>query len=60
MVAAIRTETYIRELDLFRSKLGINRGSSPYIVATQSELRWNLNKFLVEHNDHDVRPQVER
>ena len=59
MVAAIRTEMYIRELDLFRMKLGSNRGASQYMVASQSELRRNLNKFLVEHTDHDVRPGAE-
>ncbi len=53
MVAAIRTETYIRELDLFRVKLGSNRGPSVFEVASENELRWNLNKFLVEHNDHN-------
>jgi hypothetical protein len=60
MVAAIRSVNYIRELDVFSSKLGINRGSSLYEVASENELRWNLNKFLVEHTDHDVRPAVDR
>ena len=59
MVAAIRSATYIRELDLFRDKLGIHRSSCFYEVATQSELRWSLNKFLVEHTDHDL-PTAER
>ena len=60
MVAAIRSVNYIRELDVFSNKLGINRGSSLYAVATENELRWNLNKFLVEHTDHDVRPASEK
>lgn len=54
MVAAIRTATYIRELDLFRDKVGIQRRTSCYEVATESELRDNLNKFLVDHGDHDL------
>jgi hypothetical protein len=41
-------------LDLFGNKVGIARGASPYEVASENELRWNLNKFLVEHTDHDV------
>jgi hypothetical protein len=56
MVAAIRLNNYIRELDLFSSKVGMNRGASLYEVASENELRWNLNKFLVEHTDHDVHP----
>lgn len=55
MVAAIRTATYIRELDLFRDKVGIQRSTSFYEVATESELRFNLNKFLVDHSDHDLK-----
>ena len=55
MVAAIRSASYIRELDVFGNKVGIARGASPYEVASENELRWNLNKFLVEHTDHDVR-----
>jgi hypothetical protein len=54
MVAAIRSATYIRELDLFRDKVGIHRSTSLYEVATESELRISLNKFLVEHSDHDL------
>lgn len=60
MVAAIRSATYIRELDLFRDKLGIHRSSSFYEVSTESELRWSLNKFLVEHTDHNLPASTDR
>jgi hypothetical protein len=56
MVCANRSAAYIRELDVFRAKLGIEREKSKYEVASQNELRGNLQKFLIEHADHSLRP----
>ncbi len=53
MVCINRSFAYIRELDVFRSKLGIDGEQATYEVASSNELRWSLEKFLVE--DHNLR-----
>jgi hypothetical protein len=52
MVCINRSAVCIRELDVFRSKLGIDGEQTVYEVASENELRWSLEKFLVE--DHDL------
>ena len=52
MVAANRSATYIRELDVFSKKIGFNRGLFLYEVASENELRWSLDKFFLDQEAH--------
>ena len=52
MVALNRSAMYIRELDVFGKKLGFNRGSSLYEVASEHELRCGLDKFVLDKEAH--------
>jgi hypothetical protein len=54
MVCANKNAVYVRELDVFRHKLGLERSSSAYEVASINELYWSLEKFFVERADHDL------
>lgn len=47
MVCANRSVSFIRELDVFRNKLGIGQGPGIFEVASENELRWNLKKFFL-------------
>jgi hypothetical protein len=58
MVCANRSAAYTRELDVFRTKLGIEGEHTLYEVASENELRWNVEKFLVD--DHDLRAADDR
>jgi hypothetical protein len=58
MVCANRAVARIRELDAFRTKLGLKPAETLYEVSSENELRWSLEKFLVE--DHDLRRDENR
>lgn len=60
MVCANKSAVYIRELDVFRDKVGLEQTTALYEVASQNELYWSLEKFIVEHVDHDLRPRDDR
>jgi hypothetical protein len=54
MVAENRTATYIRELDVFGKKVGFERVSFRYEVASENELRWHVEKFLLDKEAYHV------
>lgn len=57
MVCANKSAVYVRELDLFRHKVGLEQTSAGYEVASLNELYWSLEKFLIENLDHDTRQE---
>lgn len=48
MVAANKEARFVRELDLFRNKLGIRATAGSFSIAAQNELQVSASKFRVE------------